>query len=157
MMMHLSFIVLLAIVAHLISPAAPQQIKVQHPGPNQQVSYNSIVPVEYHVQRVDHYQEGSSVDVVLQWQQIDQQGNAGPLQTNVHHGLSARAHRGLEDLFYYQWKTPGCHFFIRYPPAQFNFTMVFLPSNATQSPTVQIPLDFSPVFAPTTRCQIAHR
>ncbi|ORX58062.1 hypothetical protein DM01DRAFT_1405714 [Hesseltinella vesiculosa] len=127
-----------------------QKILVQHPSPNEKVIANSVVPVEYHVQRLDHFQPSSSISVVLQWQHL---GSDQTLHANVHHGLTARAHRALEDLYFYHWRTPHCHFFLRYPPTQFNFSMVFTPANTTEASIVDIPLDFSSVVANTCHGQ----
>ncbi|KAI8096457.1 uncharacterized protein BX664DRAFT_346522 [Halteromyces radiatus] len=67
---------------------------------------------------------------------------------NVHHGITTRVLGTRQEHVAYNWKTPGCPFFIRYQPQNYQFALLL---NATE--LIRIPLDFSLINISGLQCQ----
>ncbi|KAI8368498.1 hypothetical protein BD560DRAFT_398886 [Blakeslea trispora] len=83
------------------------------------------------------------------WTEHTNQSNS--YSFNVASGLKTNAYPGGTRTVQHQesWRVPGCHFFSRYPPTSFDFSLKFTPlyaeSNAIGTPqdTITIPLSIT--------------
>jgi hypothetical protein len=85
---------------------------------------NTIVNPPYDTKTT--YPNSLSVDLV--WSEHANPSNV--LSLSVSSGMSTDAYpSGLQNIQYHQtWRAPNCHFFSRYPPTTYDFSLQFTPS-----------------------------
>ncbi|SAM06468.1 hypothetical protein [Absidia glauca] len=124
------------------------RVVVHHPYQHQQVISDSYIGLEYGIVK-GHSDQTPSEDVQIKFEWTQHNSTASPLQLDVHQGFSMRVLGTHQQHYAYQWKTPGCPFFVRYQPHQYHFSLLFLVGT---NHTIQIPLDFTLVNVTGLHC-----
>ncbi|OBZ82110.1 hypothetical protein A0J61_09840 [Choanephora cucurbitarum] len=131
---------------------AQNLIRIDAPKPNDVIKSKEVFDIKYSVigsqtlsPPVNSYYP-SSLSASFSWSERANQSNshsfnvASSLKTNGYPGGSQNVQHSES------WKVPGCHFFSRYPPASFDFSLTFTPvyadAQATGTPqdTIIIPV-----------------
>ncbi|CAO3633017.1 unnamed protein product [Cunninghamella blakesleeana] len=134
-------------------------LRINQPQHNQPVTFDYIVPLDYHLIKPteDHHEIGESIDITFQWNKINSTTSESttnvPLEIKVHQRDTKRKVGWDLDQFSSEWKTPACPFFIRYPPHQYQFSLIFQPKNLTLDTNMIIPLDFKAINITGLNCE----
>ncbi|KAG0169888.1 hypothetical protein DFQ28_002834 [Apophysomyces sp. BC1034] len=132
---------LLLLLLALVSTVLAQDVLViNHPAQNEQWSNNREFPIDYTIvggQTTNPPFDANypnSLTVYFQWAKHGDGSN--PLRLTAIQSLETSPYpAGVQNQQYHQkWKTPNCHFFSRYPPSSYDFSLYFEPSYLPAAP-----------------------
>ncbi|KAI8362714.1 hypothetical protein EDC96DRAFT_575963 [Choanephora cucurbitarum] len=132
------------LVFFILSTYAQNLIRIDAPKPNDVIKSKETFDIKYTVIGSQTFYYPSSLSASFSWTERANQSNshsfsvASSLKTNSYPGGSQDVHHNES------WKVPGCHFFSRYPPASFDFSLTFTPvyadTTGTPQDTIMIPV-----------------
>ncbi|KAI8365378.1 uncharacterized protein BYT42DRAFT_550235 [Radiomyces spectabilis] len=137
--------------------AAVDVIVINQPTPNQKVVNRQVLAIQYTIigaQTINppiNALYPSSMDATFHWQQ--RQTPSTSFNISGLSNLNTDPYpAGIQNQIYTaHWKLPNCHFFARYKPTDWDFTLVFElkypinPNNLPTQPPIRIPLAIEPV------------
>ncbi|KAF7731413.1 hypothetical protein EC973_000221 [Apophysomyces ossiformis] len=124
---------------------AQDVVVINHPAQNEQWVNNKEFPIDYTIvggQTTNppfaaNYP--NSLSVYFQWNKHGDTSN--PLRLSAIQNLETAPYpAGVQNQQYHQlWKTPNCHFFSRYPPSAYDFSLYFEPTYIPPGPNQTVP------------------
>ncbi|CAO3631896.1 unnamed protein product [Cunninghamella echinulata] len=109
-------------------------LTINQPQHHQTATFDYDLVLDYHlVKQLNHQDINQAIDIKFQWMKInDANQQQQPLQLDVHQKGTQRKVGWDLDQYTSQWKTPSCPFFVRYPPHQYQFHLIFQSRNMTK-------------------------